>query len=118
MELLEWDAESYDVLPLPHKRWGPRTISRLRLAGDETVADIGCGTGRDAQHLLQLLPRGRVLAIDGSQQIEAYLDTVLFGVHLRELSPEDRAPFVRAVASRLAEPVVDYVRLQIRATRR
>jgi trans-aconitate 2-methyltransferase len=42
---------------------------------------------------------------------------VVLGAHLRELPAEDRAPFVRAVAARLAEPVVDYVRLQIRATR-
>jgi trans-aconitate 2-methyltransferase len=253
MELLEWDAQSYDALPLPHKRWGPHTIGRLRLTGDETVADVGCGTGRDAEHLLELLPAGRVLAIDGSQQMlaqtrsrvagaghadrveiiqadlrdpapaalathppvdaavsvatlhwlpdhaqvfrtvagllqpggqfaaeaggrgniasivavlselgagdgtgiwnfadvpetmsrlaaagfaeievnlvpnparldagrqfEAYLATVVLGAHLRELPPEDRAPFVREVAARLAEPVVDYVRLQIRATR-
>ena len=253
MELLEWDARSYDALPLPHKRWGPHTIGRLRLTGAETVADVGCGTGRDAEHLLRLLPAGRVLAIDGSQQMlaqtrsrltdaghndrveiiqadlrdaapaalahhppadaalsvatlhwlpdhgqvfrtvaglvkpggqfaaeaggqgniasivavlsdlgagdgtgvwnfagvpettarlaaagfqdiqvnlvpdparldagrqfEAYLATVVLGAHLRELPPGDRAPFVREVAARLAEPVADYVRLQIRATR-
>lgn len=251
MELLGWDAQSYDALPLPHQRWGPQAIGRLRLNGAETVADIGCGTGRDAEHLLQLLPRGRVLAIDGSQQMlaqtrrrlagqrnrveivqadlrdpapaglahqppvdaalsvatlhwlpdhaqlfgtvagllrpggqfvaeaggagniasivavlselgagdgagiwnfagvpdtttrlaaagfeqievilvpdparldpggqfEAYLATVVLGAHLRELPSEQRAPFVSAVAARLPEPVVDYVRLQIRATR-
>ncbi len=247
MELLEWDARSYDALPLPHKRWGPAAIARLRLAGDETVADLGAGTGRDAGQLLTALPRGRVLAIDGSQQmlaqlrerlagrldrvqvveadlrdplpvtgpvdavlsvatlhwlpdhaqvfgsvaqmlrpggqfvaeaggagniaavravlaglgaddgrdiwnfagaaetrerlaaagftsievglvpdpayfssadqVEAYLATVLLGAHLRALPPGERRPFVRAVAARLDEPVVDYVRLQICATR-
>ncbi len=247
MELLEWDARSYDALPLPHKRWGPATIARLRLAGDETVADLGAGTGRDGQQLLTVLPRGRVLAIDGSQQmlaqlrdrlggqldrvqvlqadlreplpptepvnavlsvatlhwlpdhaqvfgsvarmlrpggqfvaeagglgnigairealaglgagdgkdiwnfagagetrerlaaagftgievglvpdpasfesadqLEAFLATVVLGAHLRDLPPAARRPFVRAVAARLDEPVVDYVRLQIRATR-
>jgi trans-aconitate 2-methyltransferase len=247
MELLEWDARSYDALPLPHKRWGPATIARLRLSGDETVADLGAGTGRDAEHLLAALPRGRVLAIDGSQQmlaqlrerlagqldrvrvlradlreplpatgpvdavlsvatlhwlpdhaqvfrsvagmlrpggqfvaeagglgniaavravlqqlgaddgtgiwnfagaaqtrellaaagftgievglvpdparfesagqLEAFLATVVLGAHLRELPPAERRPLVAAVAARLGEPVVDYVRLQIRATR-
>lgn len=116
MELLEWDAQSYDALPLPHKRWGPHTIGRLRLAGGETVADVGCGTGRDAGHLLQLLVPDPA-RLDAGRQFEAYLATVVLGAHLRELPPEDRAPFVRAVAARLAEPVVDYVRLQIRATR-
>ena len=79
MELLEWDARSYDALPLPHKRWGPAAIARLRLAGDETVADLGAGTGRDAQQLLAVLPRGRVLAIDGSQQMLAQLRDRLAG---------------------------------------
>jgi trans-aconitate 2-methyltransferase len=247
VELLEWDARRYDALPLPHKRWGPAAIARLRLSGDETVADLGAGTGRDAEQLLAALPRGRVLAIDGSQQmltqlrgrlagqldrvqvlqadlreplpvtepvdavlsvatlhwlpdhaqvfrsvagmlrpggqfvaeaggegnvatvqavlaglgaddgndiwnfagvaetrerlaaagftgieaglvpdparlesagqLEAFLATVVLGAHLRDLPPGERRPFVRAVAARLDEPVVDYVRLQIRATR-
>ena len=247
VELLEWDARSYDALPLPHKRWGPAAIARLRLAGGETVADLGAGTGRDAAELLTALPRGRVLAIDGSQQmlaqlrdrlarqldrvqvlqadlreplpvtepvdavlsvatlhwlpdhaqvfssvagmlrpggqfvaeaggegniatvraalaelgaddgkdiwnfagagetrdrlaaagftgieaglvpdparfesadqLEAFLATVVLGAHLRDLPAAERRPFVRAVAGRLDEPVVDYVRLQIRAVR-
>lgn len=247
MELLDWDARSYDALPLPHKRWGPAAIARLRLAGDETVADLGAGTGRDAGQLLAALPRGRVLAIDGSQQmlaqlrerlagqldrvqvleadlreplpvtepvdavlsvatlhwlpdhaqvfgsvagllrpggqfvaeaggegniatvraalaglgaddgqdlwnfageaetrdrlaaagftsievglvpdparfesadqLEAFLATVVLGAHLRDLPAAERRPFAAAVAARLDAPVVDYVRLQIRATR-
>jgi trans-aconitate 2-methyltransferase len=79
VELLDWDARSYDALPLPHKRWGPAAIARLRLAGDETVADLGAGTGRDAGQLLAALPRGRVLAIDGSQQMLAQLRERLAG---------------------------------------
>jgi trans-aconitate 2-methyltransferase len=247
-ELLEWDAQTYDSLPLPHQRWGRGVIARLGLAGDETVADVGSGTGRDAQQLLSLLPRGRVIAIDGSEQmltqlrtrlagylgrvdivradlreplvlprpadaamsvatlhwipdhqllfdgiaralrpggvfaaegggvgniasvqavldqlgsddsagtaqfagtdetrarleaagftdidvrvvpdpvrlepgdqIEAYLATVILGALLRDLPPDERLPFVRTVAQRLPEPVIDYVRLQIRASRR
>src|ERR1700684_3649244 len=71
VELLEWEARSYAPRPLPHKRWGPGTIARLRLSGDETVADLGAGTGRDAEQLLAALPRGRVLGIDGSRQMLA-----------------------------------------------
>lgn len=69
MRLLEWDADVYDSLPLPHERWGAGVIERLRLAGDETVVDLGCGTGRDAEALLQHLPEGRVVAVDGSVQM-------------------------------------------------
>ena len=94
MELLEWDARSYDALPLPHKRWGPAAIARLRLAGDETVADLGAGTGRDAGQLLAALPRGRVLAIDGSRQMLAQLRERLAGQldRVRVLEADLREP--------------------------
>ena len=39
----EWDAKSYDELPLPHVGWGRRTIERMTLRGDERVLDAGCG---------------------------------------------------------------------------
>ena len=248
MELLEWDARVYDALPLPHKRWGAAAIERLRLRGDETVVDVGCGTGRDAEQLLSALPDGRVIAVDGSRQmleqlsarlgaqrdrlrvvqadlrepldlgeqvdaalsvatlhwlpdhdvvfanvarslrpggrfvaeaggfgniaefrgavaavggdtgdsfwnfadvettvarldaagftdlevalvadparlergerLETFIATVLLGAQLRDLPMREQRPFVRAVADQLAEPVIDYVRLQISATRR
>jgi trans-aconitate 2-methyltransferase len=69
MEMLEWDAHTYDALPLPHEHWGATVIAQLRLNGNETVLDLGCGTGRDAEQLLSLLPRGHVVAIDGSGQM-------------------------------------------------
>jgi trans-aconitate 2-methyltransferase len=62
----EWDAAAYDTLPLPHERWGRRTLDRMVLTGSETVLDAGCGTGRDAVALLDLLPAGRVVAVDAS----------------------------------------------------
>jgi len=247
MEMLEWDARSYDALPLPHEHWGATAIARLRLNGNETVLDLGCGTGRDAEHLLSLLPRGHVVAVDGSQrmlrelrrrlandldrvtvvqadlrqplrlaqavdaavsvatlhwlpdhaavfrnvaavlrpggqfiaecggygnivtfrtalrevsgadggeiwnfadvqettqdlqeagftdvavrlvpdparlergeQLEAFIATVMLGAQLREMSSEDRRPFVCEVAQSLPEPIIDYVRLQISAMR-
>jgi trans-aconitate 2-methyltransferase len=69
VDLLEWDAATYDSLPLPHERWGAGVIERLGLRGDETVVDLGCGTGRDTERLLDRLPGGRVVAVDGSVQM-------------------------------------------------
>jgi trans-aconitate 2-methyltransferase len=69
MELLEWDARTYDSLDLPHKRWGSGALERLGLRGDETVLELGCGSGRDTERLLEALPHGRVVAVDGSQQM-------------------------------------------------
>lgn len=242
----EWDATTYDSLPLPHLRWGRRTLDRLAPRGDERVLDAGCGTGRDTEGLLDLLPHGRVVAVDGSvrmldrlrerlagrldrvevvhadltgplpfegevdavfsvaafhwiedhaalftslaarmrpgarlvaecggrgnidavnaavadvlgtrsdtwefagaedtrqrlkaagftdidvtlrpdpavfepgAQLEAFLATVILGPYLDDMAEDERVPFVTAVAGRLAEPVADYVRLEIGAVR-
>lgn len=65
----EWDAASYDALPLPHVAWGQRVLDRMPLRGDELVLDAGCGTGRDAAALLERWPDVRMVGIDGSQQM-------------------------------------------------
>jgi trans-aconitate 2-methyltransferase len=62
----EWDAATYDSLPLPHHAWSARIMRGLRLQGGETVLDAGSGTGRDIPELLSRLPHGRVVAVDGS----------------------------------------------------
>lgn len=69
----DWDATTYDALPLPHARWGNRLLATLDLGGDERVADIGAGTGRDTEQLLARLPRGHVVAVDGSSTMLAQL---------------------------------------------
>jgi len=50
----------------PQTKWGAEVLERLPLAGDETVLDAGCGTGRVTELLLARLPRGRVVALDAS----------------------------------------------------
>jgi trans-aconitate 2-methyltransferase len=51
------------------------------------------------------------------EPLETFLRTVILGGHLAGLPEVDRDGFVRQVASRMAEPVIDYVRLNIVATR-
>ncbi|MEA2675724.1 MAG: trans-aconitate 2-methyltransferase [Chloroflexota bacterium] len=50
-------------------------------------------------------------------ELEAFLSTVCLRVHLSGLEPDERGPFVHAVAERMPEPVLDYVRLNIVARR-
>jgi trans-aconitate 2-methyltransferase len=243
----EWDARTYDRVADPQARWGREVLDRLPLAGDERVLDAGCGTGRVTELLTERLPRGHVVALDGSpamieaarqrlapfgdrieyvvadlslplplaepvdailstatfhwvadhdalfanlaavlqpggrlvaqcggagniasirrvlagvgdgwagstyyatpldttrrleaagfvgiecwlhdeptrfepgEPFETFLRTVILGGHVERLPPDQRGPFVHEVAERLAEPVVDYVRLNIVARRR
>jgi trans-aconitate 2-methyltransferase len=65
----DWDAASYANLPMPHVGWGKRTLARLPLTGNETVLELGCGTGRDTEALLAALPDGHVVALDGSARM-------------------------------------------------
>ncbi len=51
------------------------------------------------------------------EPFEAYLRTVILGAHLERLPETERDAFVRDVASRLPEPMIDYVRLNIVARR-
>ena len=46
-------------------------LDRLTLRGDETVLDAGCGSGRVTELLLERLPQGRVVGVDGSESMVA-----------------------------------------------
>jgi trans-aconitate 2-methyltransferase len=61
-----WDGQSYDEVANPQARWGAAVLKRLQLTGDERVLDAGCGSGRVTELLAERLPRGRVVALDGS----------------------------------------------------
>jgi trans-aconitate 2-methyltransferase len=50
----------------PLEAMGRDVLDRLDLRGDERVLDAGCGTGRVTEALLERLPRGEVVAVDGS----------------------------------------------------
>ena len=65
----EWDSTSYHRVSTPQVTWGKKVLARLSLRGDETVLDAGCGTGLLTSELLELLPRGRVVAIDLSRSM-------------------------------------------------
>src|SRR5215218_10706344 len=65
----DWDGATYDRIADPMTRWGTGVLERLPLAGDETVLDAGCGSGRVTERLLERLPRGRVIAADASESM-------------------------------------------------
>ena len=63
----EWNAAAYEGLSSPQTRWGAAFLGRLELRGDEDAIDAGCGTGKVTGLLLERLPRGTVLVVDGSR---------------------------------------------------
>jgi trans-aconitate 2-methyltransferase len=67
----DWDAATYDRVANPQARWGAAVVDRLPLAGDETVLDAGAGSGRVTELLAERLPKGRVIALDGSPSMIA-----------------------------------------------
>src|ERR1700722_18639018 len=67
-----WDARTYDQSSQPQQAWASEVLARLDgLAGDATILDVGCGTGRVTELLVALVPDGRVLAVDASEEMVA-----------------------------------------------
>ena len=62
----DWNAGSYERMSAPLEAMGRDVLDRLALRGDERVLDAGCGTGRVTAALVERLPRGEVIAVDGS----------------------------------------------------
>ena len=67
---MTWNAVKYDVVSTPMATMGDVVAERLlaRLPHDAalTIVDVGCGTGRVTQTLLERLPHARVIALDQS----------------------------------------------------
>lgn len=101
----EWDAQSYDTLPLPHTAWGTGVLDRLAahdIPPDARLLDAGCGTGRDAAAARERWPAARLVLLDGSEQMLARARTRLGDaaeyVHADLMQPLPIAP-VDAVMS-------------------
>jgi trans-aconitate 2-methyltransferase len=68
----DWDAASYDRVSDPQLGWAREQIERLSLRGDEMLLDAGCGSGRVTALLADLVPRGRVYAVDVAPSMAAH----------------------------------------------
>jgi trans-aconitate 2-methyltransferase len=101
----EWDAETYDAVSDPQFEWGMEVLERLELRGDEAALDAGCGSGRVTAELIERLPGGRVIAVDGSAAMVAKAKERLGGradylvANLLELELEEPVDLVFSTAT-------------------
>ncbi len=93
----EWDAATYQRISVPHEEWAEAVLARLPLRGDETVLDAGCGTGRATRMLIEKLPEGRVIGVDGSTAMVEKVREIL--------RPQDEAFAADLTQLELPEPV-------------
>jgi len=82
-----WDAEVYDRIGTPMRRWAQRVIDDLALRGDEVVLDAGCGSGSVTLDLRTRLPRGRIYAVDASAEMIALLSRQLADRGISDVTP-------------------------------
>lgn len=64
MSTRDWDAVTYDRISLPQQMWAREQLERLTLRGDEVVLDAGCGSGKVTALLVDMVPQGKVYAVD------------------------------------------------------
>jgi trans-aconitate 2-methyltransferase len=73
----DWDAATYDRVSDPQLAWAREQLKRLELAGDEVVLDAGCGSGRVTALLADLVPRGKVYAVDAAPSMVTHARAAL-----------------------------------------
>src|SRR5205809_7855039 len=68
---VRWDASDYAKNSQGQYGWAMGNIGKLALQGSEAVLDIGCGDGKITAEIARLVPHGRVLGIDRSEEMIA-----------------------------------------------
>ena len=84
-----WQGDEWDRISTPHVDMGAPVLDRLGLEGDERVLDAGCGSGRITELLMERLPAGTAIALDGST-------SMLLEAHARLARYDDRVTYVQA----------------------
>ena len=57
----QWNADHYTQHSGSQYAWGLELIKKLKLSGQETVLDIGCGDGKLTASVADHLPQGNVI---------------------------------------------------------
>jgi trans-aconitate methyltransferase len=83
---IRWDAAEYARNSAAQQEWARELIGKLGLTGKESVLDLGCGDGKVTAEIAALVPGGRVVGVDSSE------DMIRLS---RQAFPQSRHPNVR-----------------------
>ncbi len=64
-----WNAQDYAKNSANQFQWAKELIPKLKLQGNETLLDIGCGDGKITAELARCLPSGRAVGVDSSEKM-------------------------------------------------
>ena len=66
MTAYEFNGDKYKKASKHQREWGNSLIAELKLKGNESILDLGCGDGSLTKELSELVQSGRVIGIDSS----------------------------------------------------
>ena len=64
MKYDNWDAKEYEKASNMQYRQAIEAINRCHFLGNESILDVGCGDGKITHHLAMLVPNGKVIGCD------------------------------------------------------
>ncbi|HLI79949.1 MAG TPA: methyltransferase domain-containing protein [Candidatus Binataceae bacterium] len=84
--MADWNPELYNRFRRYREEPFLAILERLELRGDESIVDLGCGSGENTIELARRVPRGRALGLDSSAAMIEAANKVL-----ADVGPEVRA---------------------------
>lgn len=66
---MKWDAAQYDAVKAPQIDAGRELIALARVREQDSILDLGCGTGKLTIELARLASKGSVVGIDPSEEM-------------------------------------------------
>ena len=78
--MADWNPELYNRFRRYREEPFLAILERLKLRGDESIVDLGCGSGENTVELARRAPRGRAVGIDSSAAMIDAANKVLEGV--------------------------------------
>jgi trans-aconitate 2-methyltransferase len=77
--MADWNPELYNRFRRYREEPFLAILERLKLRGDESIVDLGCGNGENTIELARRTPRGRAVGIDSSPAMIEAANKVLEG---------------------------------------